>query len=437
MLAAEQNRRLTEVGADTPAGALLRRYWQPVGLVDDFAASARPLRPVRVLAEDLVLFRTEAGGYALIGRHCPHRGADLRFGRLEAGGLRCAVHGWLLDGQGRCRETPAEPAGSTLNQRIRHSAYPCVARNGVVFAYLGPGEPPAFPNLDCFAAPDAYSFAFKGFVDCNWLQVLEIGIDPAHASYLHRFLRDEDPDAGYGLQFRDAVAGGKAPMTRILREFTRPDIQVEETDFGLRLVTSRNLENQGMHVRVTNQVFPQAIVIPMSQEMTITQWHVPVDDQRSYWYAMFTSFRDPVDKARMRAQRLELYELPDYTPKIGKANDYGYDPAEQDTETYTGMGHDINVHDQWAVESMGAIQDRTAENLGRSDIGIAAYRRLLRNAIDRCEKGGQDLPLPSAAGHEVPIAIDAIAPIDDWQTAWRDLEAARRAGCRWLKSTKA
>ena len=129
-------------------------------------------------------------------------------------------------------------------------------------------------------------------------------------------------------------------------------------------------------------MFPNAFIIPMSREMTITQWHVPVDDTKHYWYAIFTSFGQPVNKDEMRRQRLELYELPDYMPRKNKHNDYGFDPHEQEHETYTGMGADINVHDQWACESMGEIQDRTREHLGQSDKAITAYRRLLRNAID-------------------------------------------------------
>ena len=129
-------------------------------------------------------------------------------------------------------------------------------------------------------------------------------------------------------------------------------------------------------------MFPNAFIIPMSREMTITQWHVPIDDTRHYWYAIFTSFGAPVNKDEMRRQRLELYELPDYVPRKNKSNDYGFDPHEQEHDTFTGMGADINVHDQWACESMGTIQDRTREHLGQSDKAISAYRRLLRQAIE-------------------------------------------------------
>ena len=149
----------------------------------------------------------------------------------------------------------------------------------------------------------------------------------------------------------------------------------------------REIGNGKAHVRVTNLIFPNAFIIPMSREMTISQWHVPIDDTKHYWYAIFTSFGAPVNKDEMRRQRLELYELPNYRPRKNKDNDYGFDPHEQEHDTYTGMGADINVHDQWACESMGAIQDRTQEHLGTSDKAIAAYRRLLRQALETNGKG--------------------------------------------------
>src|SRR5690606_16947192 len=225
MLTAEQNERVTRTGPGTPAGALLRRYWQPAALVEELAGE-RPSVPVRLMGEDLVLCRGEDGGYALVGRRCPHRGADLAYGRLEDGGIRCPFHGWLFDGGGRCLEQPAEPEGSNFHTKIRHTAYPCVARNGIVFAWMGPGAPPALPAFDAFAAPDDYSFAFKGLIEANWLQALEVGIDPAHASFLHRFFEDDDPAERYGQQFRDRTAGADIPVTRLLRENTRPEIGV-------------------------------------------------------------------------------------------------------------------------------------------------------------------------------------------------------------------
>jgi phenylpropionate dioxygenase-like ring-hydroxylating dioxygenase large terminal subunit len=433
MLSAEQNDFITRGGPGNPAGTLLRRYWQPAALVDELSGN-RPVKPVRLLGEDLVIFRDDKGRYGLIGRRCPHRGTDLAYGRLESGGLRCAFHGWLFDVTGQCLETPAEPDGSPLCANIRQRAYPVVERSGILWAYLGPGEPPAFPHLDCFVAPDAYTFAFKGLIECNWLQSLEVGIDPAHTSFLHRFFHDEDPAQGYGKLFRDKSVDSDMPMTRIMREFPRPRIEVERTDYGMRILTLRQISDASMHVRVTNLVFPNAFVIPMSSEMTISQWHVPVDDGRNYWYAIFTSFGAPVNRDEMRRQRLELYELPDYIPRKNKTNDYGFDPHEQEHETFTGMGADINVHDQWACESMGAIQDRTQEHLGQSDKAISAYRRILRAAIEEAGNGGRPLMVldPATAGRiNGPAAIDGIGPAADWQGYWQGAERKRRAAAAW------
>jgi phthalate 4,5-dioxygenase oxygenase subunit len=430
---------MTRVGRGTPGGELLRQYWQPAALVDEIDAE-RPLRALRLLGEDLVLFRDDAGRYGLIERACAHRGADLAYGRLEDGGLRCPFHGWLFGADGRCLETPAEPEGSRLCEHVRHRAYPVVERSGILFAYLGAGAPPPFPAFDCFLAPDAYTFAFKGFWECNWLQALEVGIDPAHASYLHRFFVDEDPAASYGRQFRSASAGSEMPMTRVLREFARPEIRVERTAYGMRLAALRRLSDAQIHVRITNLLFPQAFVIPMSAEMTISQWHVPVDDRHCYWYSIFTSFGAPVDRTLMRAQRLPAYPAPDYRPRRNRANDWGYDAREQRAQTYTGMGFDINVHDQWACESQGPVHDRTREHLGTTDKGIVLYRRLLLDAIQRHAAGGAPAMRPdaqSAPDWTGPAAIDAIAPAERWEAYWQELDANRRHRAPWIQTVDA
>lgn len=432
MISAEQNERLTRVGPGTPGGRVLRHYWQPIALVDELEGK-RPVRPVRALGQDFVLFRDEQGRIGLLDRDCPHRNADLAFGRLEDGGLRCPFHGWLFDVTGQCLETPAEPEGSSLCTRIKQRSYPVEIRSGIVFAYLGEGAAPPFPAFDCFAAPDTHTFAFKGLIECNWLQALEVGIDPAHASFLHRFFDDGDEKEAYGKQFRATSDGSDLPMTYVLREFPRPRIEVDNTPYGLRVTALRSINDATTHVRVTNLFFPQAFVIPMSAEMTITQWHMPVDDTRCYWIAIFTSFAGPVDRARMRAQRLENYSLPDYLPKKGRQNDYGFDPDEQASKTYTGMGEDINVHDQWAVESQGAIQDRTRETLASSDKAIAANRRLLMRAMAAVEEGKRPALLQEDTTADLtgPGTIDTMAPATTWESHWRQAVERRRGAAPW------
>ena len=401
MIPQSLNDQLTRIGPQTSCGKVLRQYWQPAALVDELQGE-KPL-PVNLMGERLVLCRNGEGELHLVTR------------------------------QSSADERPTfHPDQVIIDEN--GPTYPIVEKRGIFFAFMGEGTLPEFPNFDCFRAPDTHVFAFKGLWECNWMQALEIGIDPAHASFLHRFLEDEDPDDSYGKQFRDKAAHTNMPMTQILREYPRPELKVDETDYGLKITALRHMENELTHVRVTNAIFPEAICIPMSREMTITQWHVPVDDENCYWYTMFTSFDTPVNKQLMREQRLAEHTLPEYAPIKNKSNDYHYDPEEQRTVTYTGMGLDINVHDQWAVEMMGAIQDRTREHLGRSDVAIIRHRRMLRQAIAAVEAGELDaLPMQQVDASAVvgPLSNDAVALTDNWQNASWEQDMERRAACSW------
>ena len=401
MIPQSLNDQLTRIGPQTSAGKVLRQYWQPAALVDELQGD-KPL-PVNLMGERLALCRGSNGELHLATR------------------------------QSSADERPTYHPDQVIVDESGPT-YPIVEKRGIFFAFMGEGTPPAFPNFDCFRAPDTHVFAFKGLWECNWMQALEIGIDPAHASFLHRFLEDEDPDDSYGKQFRDKAAHTNMPMTQILREYPRPELKVDETDYGLKITALRHMENELTHVRVTNAIFPEAICIPMSREMTITQWHVPVDDENCYWYTMFTSFDTPVNKELMREQRLAEHTLPEYAPIKNKSNDYHYDAEEQRNVTYTGMGLDINVHDQWAVEMMGSIQDRTREHLGRSDVAIIRHRRMLRQAIAAVEAGELDaLPMQKvdAAAVVGPLSNDAVASTDNWQDASFKQDMERRAACSW------
>ncbi|MES2940383.1 MAG: Rieske 2Fe-2S domain-containing protein [Pseudomonadota bacterium] len=448
---ADQNERVTRIGPGTPCGALMRSYWQPVALVDEFdpaldpRMALRPVKALRVLGQDLVLFKDASSRWGLLDRDCAHRGADLSFGRAEGDGLRCPFHGWKFDTAGNCLETPAEPTGSRVCERVKQRSYPVREHSGVLFAWFGAQDAaPPFPAFDCFAAPASHTFAFKCLWHCNWLQAFEVGIDPAHPSFLHRFLADEPlADIGEnaaGKQFRSASAGDfggeRWPMTRIMREFHQPDISFEPRPWGLQLTALRPMTPELTHVRVTNAIFPHTFVIPLSETLTITQMHVPVDDEHTYWYSVFTSFAGPVDQDAMRRQRLQSISLPDYIPKSGRHNNWGFDAKEQREQTYLGMGEeDINVHDQWAVESMGAIQDRTREHLGSSDKVIMANRRMLLKAIDDVQAGR---PAPGAADPALaaqmagPDTVDGIAPAGSWPGWWQEQAAAKRRGALWL-----
>ena len=452
----EQNELLTRVGPGTACGAVLRSYWQPVALVDEFnpaldaRMAQRPVKAVRALGQDMVLFKDAQGVWGLLDRACPHRGADLSFGRHEGDGLRCPFHGWKFDTQGKCLDTPAEPAGSKLCERVRQRSYPVLEKSGILFAWLGEegSTPPPFPHFDCFDAPSTHTFAFKGMWQCSWLQAFEVGIDPAHPSFLHRFLSDESLEAigqnAAGKQFRSASAGEASgerwPMTRIMREFHQPEISFEPQPWGMQLTALRPMTDALTHVRITQAIFPHTFVIPLSETLTITQMHLPVDDTHTYWYSIFTSFAGPVDKEAMRNQRLQYIQLPDYLPKSGRHNQWGFNPEEQRTQTYLGMGEDdINVHDQWAVESMGAIQDRTREHLGTSDKVIMANRRMLLKAIETVQAGGVAPGVADAAQAAAmagPDTVDGIAPAGTWPEWWRAQVKAKREGAPWSRAAQ-
>jgi phthalate 4,5-dioxygenase len=456
---AQQNELITRIGAGTACGQLMRHYWQPVALMDEFdplldpAMALRPVKAVRVLGQDLVLFKDAGGQFGLLDRDCPHRGADLSFGRLESlalgGGLRCPFHGWQFAASGQCIETPAEPAGSKMCDRVKQRSYPLIEKSGVLFGWFGPenSTPPPFPTFDCFTAPATHTFAFKGLWNCNWLQAFEVGIDPAHPSFLHVFFNDEETPLSVdqqtnnaeGRQFRSnsagQVNGERWPMTRIMREFNQPAISFADMPFGFRLTALRKMTAELTHVRITNAIFPHTFVIPLSETMTITQIHLPIDDTHTYWYSIFTSFSTPIDKAAMRNQRLRANPSPHFLPLSGRHNNWGFNASEQQNSTYLGMGEDdINVHDQWACESMGAIADRTREHLGTTDKVIIANRRMLLKAIEAVSKGE---PAPGVANAALknemhgPDTVDGIAPANNWESFWQETAFAKRVSSPW------
>lgn len=218
MLSREDNELLTRVGPGTPMGQMMRQYWIPALLSSELPQSdGDPLR-VRLLGENLIVFRDTSGRVGLLADNCSHRGASLFFGRNEEGGLRCVYHGWKYDVDGRCVDMPNEPAESNFKDKIRHEAYPCVERGGVVWTYMGPRQArpapkggsnatvelagvgpvsglPSLPDLEWNLAPDAQHSIFRITVrHCNWLQALEGDIDACHTSFLHsRWGPDDDP----------------------------------------------------------------------------------------------------------------------------------------------------------------------------------------------------------------------------------------------------
>ena len=175
------------MGACNPSGELLRRYWHPIHIADEVGDLPKL---IRILGEELVLFRDLSGNYGLVHKKCPHRRASLEFGRCEQHGIRCCYHGWVFDVDGTVLEIPGEPQGS---EHVRHAmehvhlgAYPVREFRGLLFAYLGPPEEiPAFPLYDTYEIPDLVMTPYAVPFNCNWIQVLDAIVDPVHTAFLH------------------------------------------------------------------------------------------------------------------------------------------------------------------------------------------------------------------------------------------------------------
>ena len=186
VLTREQNELLTQTGRGTPAGELLRRYWHPVAVARELD-DENPTKFVRVLGEDLVLFRDKSARVGLIQDHCPHRGASLLYGRVEERGIACAYHGWLYDTEGNCLETPAEPAESRFHLTVKPATYPVRKLAGLYWAYLGPSPVPALPKFDVLARPDGHRrISVYPHLDCNWFAAAENAVDSWHLQILHQ-----------------------------------------------------------------------------------------------------------------------------------------------------------------------------------------------------------------------------------------------------------
>jgi len=372
-------------GPGTPGGELLRRYWQPVALVSDVDAGGAP-RALKILGEDLVLFRDDQGRAGLLALRCAHRQADLSYGRVENGGIRCVYHGWLFDVDGRCLQQPGEPGGGANRDRVRQVAYPLIERGGAIWAYMGPGEAPLFPEYPAVCAPDEYRFTFRWHSDCNYLQGNEGNIDPVHTSYLHAFRPDADSRV-------DALRTG---ITQdIFGVDTAPSIDLRDTRWGLRLFTERKLPDSDRRLlRVTNFVMPNGCAIggaetPFGLGGASMFWHVPIDDTSHYRMEFTFHSKARLPQASM-AERYRAELDAGGKPLRQPENRYLQRRDEMD-RSYLGMGRSFPNHDLFVTESQGAIMDRSAENLVTSDIAIVRARRLLLQAQEDVRNGKDPL----------------------------------------------
>ena len=358
-------------------GEVMRRAWQPIALTEELPANAAP-RALKILGEKLVVFRDDQGRAGLLGLHCSHRGADLSYGRVEDGGLRCIYHGWLYDAGGRCLDQPGEAGGGTNRGAIRHPAYPCVEAAGLVFAYLGPGKAPLLPAYESLAAPESHIGIRKYFQECNYLQGNEGNIDPVHLSFLHRQyeqIEAYDRRQGWGVRGTDAT-----PDALYARDIA-PALETELADFGVRIYTTRQTGPDQIFLRVTNFILPNLCAVPgeTGGDGYNMNWHVPIDDTHHWKYMLTFRRSKPLDREVFEKRNAE-HVTEDFRLKRNLANRYLQDRDEMKSKTFSGMGPFFPAHDAYATESQGPIQNRTEEHLVSSDQAIIAARKLLLKA---------------------------------------------------------
>lgn len=377
MLSESDNRMLTSVGAGTPTGEFMRRYWLPVGLSADLGD--RP-RLVRVLGEDLVLFRTPSGEVGLMEAVCAHRGASLVYGCIEKSGLRCRYHGWLYDASGRCIEQPGETSRAAREEKVRQKAYPTQELGGLVFTYMGPSPAPALPRYDTLVRTDGLrKSTVARMIACNFLQIVENSMDPVHLPFVH----------GETIKVWAGV----------------PEFTVEETEFGMKQVQSRPGPTPAeRYVRSVFYLMPlgRMVGIPAPQDdfktpTTIrTIWAVPVDDTHTIEFEV--RFQPGL------AERKVDYKFEstpaDFEVELEQPFQQYRVPAAQRVEYPKFFG----AQDQLMQLSQGAIAKREREHLRSSDRGVVMVRKLLREGIAAVEAGKD--PRGVIRGRDDVIALD-------------------------------
>jgi phthalate 4,5-dioxygenase oxygenase subunit len=385
MLKPQDNERLTRVGPGTPAGALLRRYWQPALMSSELPeVDGAPLR-LRLFGEDLIAFRDTTGHVGIIDAYCPHRRAPMFFGRNEECGLRCVYHGWKFSADGTCVDMPSEPPDSLFKAKVTIGAYPTWEGGDVIWVYMGPKEAqPPNPNYEWLRAPSTHRRISKTFEDANYLQALEGGLDTAHSSFAHN---EKLGDKNW-IRNRDG-----APRLDVLR-----------TDYGYTYVSTRDVGNEGSYVRVYQYVMPAQALRGGVTSFTGTGradvprldghiW-VPIDDETTWVWNMVWSYDERVPLTEEWHQRDEAFfgrGIGDLIPgtfrlKKNLQNDYHIDRAMQKAKNFTGIVG-INTQDMALQEGMGNIVDRSREHLGTSDKAIIACRQLLLEQIQAVEDG--------------------------------------------------
>jgi len=356
MLTHDENILLTQVGRGTPCGELLRRYWHPVAAAAELTEE-KPIRAVKILGEELVVYRDKLGNYGLVGDHCPHRLASLAYGRVDAQGIRCPYHGWKFDGTGKCLEQPAEPRDSSFKDRIKQVAYPVQYLGGLIYAYLGPAPAPLLPRWDVLVWEHGKRWIVKeSVIECNWLQPMENSVDPSHLFWLHGDTAHLAP---------------RVKKYSERHEFIRFEYGIKKRRTTLALATGSKPE-----VDEHPLLFPSVLrhVAPFDDGKSVRhnlQIRVPVDDHHTQ---VFRANFVPSETDRSPADAPVPFR---FTPLKTAAREYRMDM--------------VSAQDSMAWETQGFLTDRATEHLGVGDEGVIELRKLLREQIDRVAQGLEPL----------------------------------------------
>jgi 5,5'-dehydrodivanillate O-demethylase len=359
MLSVQENETLTRVGPGTPMGNLLRRYWFPIATITEMRE--RWTKRVRLLGENLVLFKDRNGRYGLLAEFCPHRRASLAYGIPESDGIRCPYHGWKFDGTGRCLEQPNEPEGSTFKEKIKTPGYPVEELGGLLFAYLGPPPAPLVPRLDGYVADPAIRLVGQAVIPCNWLQIMENSLDPVHTEWLH----------GKLYEFRKEQEGVKVAISK-----HHLKIAFDEFEYGIykrRLLEGADEATSSDWLVGHPVIFPYTLAVGQSGgawKVHAFQIRVPMDDTNTLhlWYNAYIPPED-AEVPRRLLEDVPLYEVP-YRDERGEF-----------------LLDVIDAQDIMAWITQGPIADRSQESLGTTDRGIILFRNILRRELKKVEEG--------------------------------------------------
>lgn len=392
MLSVAENERLTQVGPGTPMGELMRRYWQPIAITSNLRS--HPTQPVRILGEDLVLYRDQSDRLGLIGRYCPHRRVDLSYGIPEENGLRCMYHGWLFNQAGQCTEQPFEetvhPDGR-FKEKVLTASYPVEELGGLVWAYMGPAPAPLLPRWDLLAWDNVLRDIGVTVLPCNWLQCMENSLDPVHTEWLHVYLTSSVLES-------EGAIDDKNELTRQAHQ----RIGFDRYDNGLvkkRIVDGTT--NQDVEWTVGHPIiFPNWL-----GGTTGFQMRVPIDDTHT-WHILYNVYVPPEGITLDEQEDIPSYEVP-YLNEEGR------------------MAVNFVIgQDTMAWVTQGPIAKRDKEKLGQSDVGIILYRKLLQEQMRVVEDGGDPMnTFRDPAENEIIWTFDEHRPLGE-----RRLKGRRQIG---------